>query len=123
MMVMPRHQRFRRELEELKTIGKNKGTNIQMIRLTYEGGKAFGSTDGGDSSDSKGKLPKESGSRGQSPVEKQLSSGSITGIVLAILFLLIVVAAVIFYKRRKPSEEVKRTSSAVSVGDQDGTEI
>ena len=124
MMVMPRHQRYRRELEELKDIGKSQGTNIQMIRLAYGNQKAFGSSAGSsDGGNSGGKVPKEVTKRGQSPIAKQLSSGSITGIVLAVLFLLIVVAAVIFYKRRKPSEKVKRTSSAVSVGDQDGTEI
>ena len=123
-MVMPRHQRHRRELEELKDIGKSQGTNIQMIRLAYNKQQAFGSnSDGGDISNSKGKLPKESGKGGQSPIEKKLSSGSIAGIIVAVLVLLIVIVAVILYKRRKPKEEVKRTASAVSVGDHDGTEI
>lgn len=123
-IFVPHHQRFRRELEELKNIGKNRGTNIQMIRLTYEGQAGFGSSsNSNDESVSNGKLPKELGSKGSSGIQKQLSVGSITGIVLAILFLLIVVAVVVIYKRRKPTEKVKRTSSAISVGDQDGTEI
>ena len=123
-MVMPRHQRYRRELEELKDIGKSQGTNIQMIRLVYNKQQAFGSNSGGgDISNAKGNLPKEGSKGGRSPVEKQLSSGSIAGIIIAILVLLIIIVAVIFYKRRKPKEEVKRTGSAVSVGDHDGTEI
>ena len=125
MVAMPgRHQRHRRELEELRDIGKSQGTNIQMIRLAYNEQQDFGSSfGGGDRSNSKGNLPKENGKRNESPVEKQLSSGSLAGIIVAVLVVLIIVAVVILFKRRKPKEEVKRTASAVSVGDQDGTEI
>ena len=121
MVAMPGHPRVRRELEELRNIGKNRGTNIQMIRLRYDDGVI--GQDKGVVSNGEGKLPKEMSVRDQSPVGRGLSSGSISGIVLAVLFLLILIAAVVFYKRRRPSNEVKRTASSVSVGDQDGTEI
>lgn len=121
MVAMPGHPRVRRELEELRNIGKNRGTNIQMIRLRYDAGVIGQGT--GVVNNGQGKLPKEMSVKDQSPVDRGLSSGSISGIVLAVLFLLILVAAVVFYKRRRPSNEVKRTASSVSVGDQDGTEI
>ena len=124
MIAMPRHHRRRRELEELKNIGKSQGTNIQMIRLLYGAQTTFGSSsDDSDISNSRGRLPEEVGNRGKSPAAEKLSSGTIAGIIVGVVVLLIIVAAVIFYKRRKPKEEVKRTGSAVSVGDQDGTEI
>lgn len=124
MIAMPRRHRRRRELEELKNIGKSQGTNIQMIRLLYGAQTTFdSSSDDSKISNSAGKLPEEVGNRSKSPVKEQLSSGTIAGVIVAVVVLLIIIAAVIFYKRRKPKEEVKRTGSAVSVGDQDGTEI
>ena len=124
MIAMPHRHRRRRELEELKNIGKSQGTNIQMIRLLYGAQTTFdSSSDDSKISNSAGKLPEEVGNRSKSPVKEQLSSGTIAGVIVAVVVLLIIIAAVIFYKRRKPKEEVKRTGSAVSVGDQDGTEI
>ncbi len=128
MMAMPEtHGRFRRDAPDFKSIGKDKGTNIQMIRLAYrqelsdQSGNSKSASNSGPASG--GKLPEEASSKRRSVEKAGISSGSVAGIVVAVLLLVIALAAVILYKRRKPAGEVKRTASNISVGDQEGTEI
>ena len=127
--------RFRRNNDNLDDIGKSKGTNIQMIRLVYRRGITDASKGDEDSltnekdgqfskgTNSEGGLPKEANSQSKSSVKGGMSSGSIVGIVLAVIFIIGLLGAVIMFKRRKPAEVVKRSASSVSVGGDEGTEI
>ena len=114
------HQRVRRDTRDIRSIGVSKGTNIQMIRLAYDAEEYVKEEDEVPS----GLLPKEKGSKGDSPASEAKSKTLIAVIVVVVVIVLIVIviAAVIVSKRTQASN-VKRTASAVSVGDQEGTEI
>ncbi len=109
MIVMPQN-RFRRDINDVKSIGKSKGTNIQMIRLVYRRSVS----DSGDNSNeasldaaNDGKLPKEASSRKTPPIKAGLSAGTIVGIVLAVLFLVIALSRLYCISAENLREKLK----------------